>query len=39
MGEGCRDLREVFQVGYDLTKWKEPKRGGDSLTVEPEIEG
>lgn len=36
---GCRCYRAVFQVGYNLKKWKEANRGGDSLMAEPEIKG
>lgn len=39
LAEGLRDLREVFQVGYNLKEWKEAERDGNSLLVEPEIKG
>lgn len=35
----CGCYREVFQVGYNLKKWKEAKRGGDSLMAVSEIKG
>lgn len=37
--EGLRDLREVFQVGYNLKEWREAERDGNSLMVKPEIKG
>ena len=39
LAEGLRDLREVFQVGYNLKEWKEAERDGNSILVEPEIIG
>lgn len=39
LAEGLRDLREVFQVGYNFKEWKEAERDGNSLLVEPEIKG
>lgn len=39
LAEGLRDLREVFQVGYNLKEWREAERDGNSLMVEPEIKG
>lgn len=39
LAEGLRDLREVFQVGYNLKEWREAERDGNSLMVKPEIKG
>ena len=39
LAEDLGDLREVFQVGYNLKEWKKAERDGNSLLVEPEIKG